>query len=344
MLHDQHTQHASNNLVSDLPDEPSSYDQDVRIKLDRVPEVSKTTEQTKKRGKLAQLLVGDLTLPQVIATALTAATSFALSSRIGLAGSIIGVVIGSVASTVASQFYKNLLNTSAKKIKSTLGNTPNSASGSAPGNNIDENAASDSADGRSLNDSFCSTSSGAETKIAERKRKRRQRTFLLFAALVGIAVVLVWAIIVSLATQGQGIRISSLEDERQQVLDSNHPQAESASRPTSEETGDSDASNSETSDTTTDDASDDTKADSDVDDGVTTSGSDASGSNSSNDGGQADSSTDGSNSSGTTDQVDGSGSKTSADAGSEDGLESGSSSESSTGAGTDVGSGVSGNQ
>ena len=63
-------------------------------------------------------ILGDFSVSQIVATGLAAATSFALSAQIGIAGSIIGAVIGAVASSVAAQVYRNILSASAEKIRS----------------------------------------------------------------------------------------------------------------------------------------------------------------------------------------------------------------------------------
>lgn len=72
--------------------------------------------QTKK-----EMLFGDLSAAQVIATALAAVTSMLLSSQIGIAGSVIGVAVASVVATVATAFYKNFLNKSADKLRNING-------------------------------------------------------------------------------------------------------------------------------------------------------------------------------------------------------------------------------
>lgn len=69
-----------------------------------------------KKGKLA-FLFGDLSIAQVIAGALAAATVFLLSSVIGVAGSLIGAAVGSIVSAVSSQIYKKMLSASADKIR-----------------------------------------------------------------------------------------------------------------------------------------------------------------------------------------------------------------------------------
>lgn len=75
-----------------------------------------TTQQDAKKGKLATLFE-DLSIAQVIAGALAAATVFLLSSVIGVAGSLIGAAVGSVVSAVSSQVYKKMLSASADKIR-----------------------------------------------------------------------------------------------------------------------------------------------------------------------------------------------------------------------------------
>ncbi|KFI73881.1 hypothetical protein [Bifidobacterium mongoliense] len=58
-----------------------------------------------------------ISFSQIGAGALAAVTSFLLSARIGLAGSVIGVAIGSIVSAISSQIYQNVLKASSKKIQ-----------------------------------------------------------------------------------------------------------------------------------------------------------------------------------------------------------------------------------
>lgn len=74
------------------------------------------TAMEKPKGFLRGLF-DDLSMAQVIAGALAAATVFLLSSVIGVAGSLIGAAIGSVISAVSSQIYKKALSVSADKIR-----------------------------------------------------------------------------------------------------------------------------------------------------------------------------------------------------------------------------------
>ena len=70
-----------------------------------------------EKSERADGVLGDFSPSQLLATALAAATSFALSTQIGVAGSIIGAVVGAVASAVATQVYRNILRSSAEKIR-----------------------------------------------------------------------------------------------------------------------------------------------------------------------------------------------------------------------------------
>ena len=57
-------------------------------------------EQVEKERKFLGGLLEGLSVPQVAAGALAAVTSMLLSSKIGIAGSVIGVAVGSVVSTL----------------------------------------------------------------------------------------------------------------------------------------------------------------------------------------------------------------------------------------------------
>lgn len=65
----------------------------------------------KKKGILSQL-----SMPAVVAAILTSMTSFMLSSKLGLAGSLIGAALVSAVSTIASQLYNAMINSSVDKI------------------------------------------------------------------------------------------------------------------------------------------------------------------------------------------------------------------------------------
>lgn len=63
-------------------------------------------------------LLDGISIPQIIAGAAAAATSMALASQIGIAGSVIGAAVSSVVTVVSSQLYRRFLSKSAEKLKS----------------------------------------------------------------------------------------------------------------------------------------------------------------------------------------------------------------------------------
>mgnify|MGYP007067569696 CR=1 FL=1 len=95
------------------------------------------TEKSERTGGI----LGDFSVSQLLATALAAATSFALSTQIGVAGSIIGAVVGAVASAVATQVYRNILASSAEKLRALGGADETRAVGSVSGRAIVEEVA-----------------------------------------------------------------------------------------------------------------------------------------------------------------------------------------------------------
>lgn len=163
-------------------------------------------------------LFGDFSVSTVIASGLAAATSFALSSKIGLAGSIIGVAIGGVASAAASQIYKSLLRASAQKLSDL---TPDATAAAAPEEAaaaVDAEPAADetrvyrpgSLSGRSPIQEVAASGTPiapASVRYAAHERERRvlRRRATAVAAAFAIAAVLLFALVVNLATQGAGI-------------------------------------------------------------------------------------------------------------------------------------------
>ena len=72
--------------------------------------------QTQAIAPKEKLLEG-LSIPQVIAGAAAAATSVALASHIGIAGSVIGAAVSSVVTVLSSQVYRHFLSAGAAKLK-----------------------------------------------------------------------------------------------------------------------------------------------------------------------------------------------------------------------------------
>lgn len=174
-------------------------------------------------------LFEDFSMTAVVASALASVTSFALSSQIGLAGSLIGVGIAAAASAIASQVYKSVLSASAEKIKGLgeqgpgmtdpatptvrLGTHGPDAGGTvirrmpdaAPGMPGDEPTSPAMAEtGTPI------APEAIRTAAADRRSRTIRRRALIVTAVAAIAAVLVYAAIVSLATAGQGIGSSSV--------------------------------------------------------------------------------------------------------------------------------------
>ncbi|BAQ27167.1 hypothetical protein [Bifidobacterium dentium] len=61
-----------------------------------------------------------ISFSSISAGALAAVTSFLLSAKIGIAGSVIGVAAGSIVSAVSTQIYKNVLKASGEKIQNAV--------------------------------------------------------------------------------------------------------------------------------------------------------------------------------------------------------------------------------
>ena len=170
-------------------------------------------------------LFEDFSFSTVIASGLAAATSFALASQIGIAGSIIGTLIGGFASAAASQVYRSLLSASADKLRQV---GPASGEAAATGRRNDSAAPRDAdatvaaaadptrtifrrpAVGLGAVEEVAKSgtpiapaAARAAARAAEHRRQRRRATAV--AAAVSIAAVLVFALVVGFVTQGRGI-------------------------------------------------------------------------------------------------------------------------------------------
>lgn len=183
----------------------------------------------KPQGFLRSLF-DDLSIAQVIAGALAAATVFLLSSVIGVAGSLIGAAIGSVISAVSSQVYKKALSASADKLRDV---GPTSLMDSVDASSIkkeeemstsseDEttcipartNAAEKSAAAHvmSANDlRYTAPNINGEDPALRRAHERRnrkakvQRQVLVVSVVSSLIAIVICAGIITFATQGEGI-------------------------------------------------------------------------------------------------------------------------------------------
>lgn len=175
-------------------------------------QASQDADEPQKRGVLSEFSGS-----AVIASALAAVTSFALQSKIGLAGSIIGVGVAAAATTIASQVYKGMLNASAQKLKDLSDQAP--TTNGAYGATRDLRASSgttqawakpvsldDAASEAGMADSGTPIAPQSVRDAAQsRKGALVRKRMAIVMAVAAVAAVLVYALIVNLATSGQGI-------------------------------------------------------------------------------------------------------------------------------------------
>lgn len=181
------------------------------------------TEDEKNEDEKKGGLFEDLSIAQVVAGALAAVTALLLSSKIGIAGSVIGVALASVVSTVTSQLYKKFLSTSAKKIKSGIQAQTTVRGKHSAGAISDPDATtvlasesdvttvlSDKADGldaTALLDSSRTVSSVShdDKPTGPDHQRKLQLAVIIVSVVSALVVVVLCAVIINLSTQGEGI-------------------------------------------------------------------------------------------------------------------------------------------
>ncbi len=156
-------------------------------------------------------LFDGLSVPQVIAGAAAAATSVALASHIGIAGSVLGAAISSVVTVVSSQIYRRFLTAGARRLKGPT---------TAPDGTTTDYVSDYGYSRRAAQGYYdkAPTRYGARvapTKLQARaaaERAATQRKVVLFsvAAAVLAVVVCAGAILLSTAGAGLGTRIDTL--------------------------------------------------------------------------------------------------------------------------------------
>lgn len=183
-----------------------------------------TTTDTNLEDGEDKKLFDDLSFSTVIASALAAITSFLLQSQIGLTGSLIGVGVAAAASALASQVYKSVLSASASKIKDNLTSDSTGQDNMKSGKTRIAGAGmthvrqkpipswqKDDADKTTVTDGthdLTSTRIAPDTirgAVAKRKSDTMKRRAAIFTAVVAIIAVLIYAAVVTFATQGKGI-------------------------------------------------------------------------------------------------------------------------------------------
>lgn len=263
-------------------------------------------------------LFDGISAAQVIAGAAAAATSVALASYIGVAGSIIGAAVSSVVTVISSQLYRRFLDESARKLKN--------ANIKSITNALHEQRedATVNLGGKAVRGARIAPSELREKAAAERAATQRKVIAFSVVAAVAAVVVVTGAILLGTAGEGIGEKTPPLIP---QVHEAVQQGAEPESVPPADTATDADAAAEPSVDTETPAEGGNTSADSSTAGSTTT---DTVGSSTSTGAGT---SGDSSQSSGAT--TDSDGSATGAD-------QSGTSSDSSSSTGSGAGTGASG--
>ena len=162
-------------------------------------------------------LLDELSLSQVVAGALAAVTSVALSSKIGIAGSLIGVAVASVVSTVASQLYRGMLRRGSDKLRE-LASTDEAADQGNP-YGLDRRASEDEplspTHGASGQDAPAPRVAPASIREAAHLRHQQavHRRVMVAAVVSSLVAVAATALVIMAATHGEGLgqRIGAVE-------------------------------------------------------------------------------------------------------------------------------------
>lgn len=99
-----------------------------RVRADQQPQPSRVTESQGSKTSVFRHFFAGISWIQILSGGLAAVTVFLLSSKLGLAGTIIGAALASMISTFASQLYQNILKVANSKLTSS---TPSSSAAEA---------------------------------------------------------------------------------------------------------------------------------------------------------------------------------------------------------------------
>ena len=214
--------------------------------------------QTQAIAPKEKLLEG-LSIPQVIAGAAAAATSVALASHIGIAGSVIGAAVSSIVTVLSSQVYRHFLSAGAAKLKHEP-ERPGPSSAYVSGYGYSERAAQGYYDRQPARYGARIAPPKLQARAAA-ERAATQRKVIGFSVLAGALAVVVCAGAIWLFTAGQGLgqRIDTLwpaaNEQPEDTTTRNSAQASA-----SDSNKDADASDSAPSSTDTSGKTDDTSA------------------------------------------------------------------------------------
>ncbi len=210
-----------------------------RDTLDGDAQTTPSIGNTQAFARQKEGLLDGLSVAQIVAGAAAAATSMVLSSKIGIAGSVIGAAVSSVVTVVSSQLYRRFLTASAEKIKHTsFGNQVTHATSNVTENRDGVRASEtnpsspattklytaqsgmqttstpiEGADDAAKNASASSDASCAATRVAPEYLQRRaqaersstQRKVIGFSIVAAVVAVIICAIVILIGTAGEGL-------------------------------------------------------------------------------------------------------------------------------------------
>lgn len=260
-------------------------------------------------------LFDGISIAQIVAGAAAAATSMALSSKIGIGGSVIGAAISSVVTVISSQLYRHFLSAGARKVKrgyeavQQASHAHDAATTAEVTTPLDTGGAAGTVRGARVAPAKLQARAAAE-------RASSQRKVVAFSVIIAVAAVVICTAAILLGTAGEGIgtktepilpsfQTSAVEDDGA-VTGTAPTTVQTPAAPTADEG----AAESGTTDTTTDGATTSTTP-SGTTDGSTSTGSDTTGGGSQSTQQPEDGSTDTSGSTSSGQQGDASGSTSS---------------------------------
>ena len=173
-------------------------------------------------------LFDDISIPQIIAGAAAAATSVALASKIGIAGSVIGAAVSSVITVVSSQVYRHFISASAEAIKGTHAAVDYPAGAYEP---VEPNA-NEHLGGAATTQEMRQIAGRATTARvapnslrakAAAERSQTQKKVIIFSVAIAIVAVIACAgaILITTAGEGLGARPESILSSRTTENDAN---------------------------------------------------------------------------------------------------------------------------
>ena len=206
--------------------------------------------QTQAIAPKEKLLEG-LSIPQVIAGAAAAATSVALASHIGIAGSVIGAAVSSIVTVLSSQVYRHFLSAGAAKLKHEP-ERPGPSSAYVSGYGYSERAAQGYYDRQPARYGARIAPTKLQARAAAERAATQRKVVMFSVGTAVLAVALSVAIILAL-TEGEGLgeRVpapwSAAEPAQEQPDKTPEtPQADAAASISQDATASNDASTSST--------------------------------------------------------------------------------------------------